>query len=583
MEEYEIDLRKVFLLLWNKKWIIIGLVIIAMLGAFIHGFILTDRTYKSNAEVLIIPPLYTEIEVSEIPPRTYMSIASSQITFQEIIEKLDLRNEEDEFITPRNLERMVDLEIVDEEDQEVISLVFEVTNTDPDLPSRIVNTWAEIFMEDVLEIRQAEIEEIANVITRRYEETEEKLDRTLDELREFQEKARLDRLEARKEAYKSQVKTNERELLSLARELEQKKAELDRIGLILSDMHDEDGTWLGDLTRADFSEMHPEMYEAVRNYRDFRETLFDFRKENDIKGKTALLDFHERELSSYRGQKSDLEQNYKQAKEQMEQIEIVLAKEHDRWELEKSLSEDVFWDRIFSPDEIEVLSQLVLTEETINPIYRSLRDQKASIEVELGTLPGQIEFYDSLIEETEEQINHLRQEILSLEEKEEEIQSDLGLYSSLYSQRQSDFEDLKDDFFALVIDLEKIEAEKVFLEGEQEEMEERLKELEEKYLDFELEKERLQRNLSEYESTYRRLSGRAEDARLAMAEQTSDVRFISEAVPPGEPVGRGTVLNMALAGVLAGMIGVFGVFFREFLKGDEKKEVATKEKAKKEE
>ena len=103
-------------------------------------------------------------------------------------------------------------------------------------------------------------------------------------------------------------------------------------------------------------------------------------------------------------------------------------------------------------------------------------------------------------------------------------------------------------------------------------MEERLTELEDQIWVFELEKEKLERQVSEYESTYRRLSGRAEDARLAMAEQTSDVRFISEAVPPGAPVGRGTALNMALAGVLAGFVGVFGVFFREFLKDDEEKE-----------
>ncbi len=583
MEEYEIDLRKVFLLLWNKKWIIIGLVIIAMLGAFIHGFILTDRTYESRAEVLIIPPLYTEIEVSEIPPPTYMSIASSQLTFQEIIEKLDLRDEENELIAPRSLERMVDLEIMDEEDQGVLALIFEATNTDPDLPSRIVNTWAEIFMEDVLEIRQAEIEDIANVITRRYEETEEKLDKTLEELRAFQEKARLDRLEARKEAYKSQVERNEEELLSLTRELGKKTAQLDRIGLILSDMQDEDGTWLGGLTNEEISEMRPEMYEAVKNYRGFREKLFSFRKENDIQAKTALLDFHETELSTYRGQKSELEQNYNLVKKQMEKIEKVLAREHDRWELEKSLSEDAFWDRIFSPDEIEVLSQLVLTEEIVNPIYSSLRDQKADLEVEFGALPGQIDYYDNIIEETEERISQIREEILTLEEQEEEIRSDLDLYSSLYSQRQSNFEDLKDEYFSLGVGIEKLETKKEFLKIEQEQIEESLDKLESQFWDFEIQEERLERKVSDYESTYKSLSRRAEDARLAMAEQTSDVRFISQAVPPGEPVGRGTVLNMALAGVLAGMIGVFGVFFREFLKGDEKKEQVTKETAKKEE
>ena len=48
-DEYEIDLREYIMLLWNKKWLIIGLVIIAMIAAWAVSSFIMEETYETDA------------------------------------------------------------------------------------------------------------------------------------------------------------------------------------------------------------------------------------------------------------------------------------------------------------------------------------------------------------------------------------------------------------------------------------------------------------------------------------------------------------------------------------------------------
>ncbi len=52
-EEYEIDLREYIMLLWNKKWLIIGLVVIAMVAAWAVSSFFMGETYETDATLRI--------------------------------------------------------------------------------------------------------------------------------------------------------------------------------------------------------------------------------------------------------------------------------------------------------------------------------------------------------------------------------------------------------------------------------------------------------------------------------------------------------------------------------------------------
>jgi uncharacterized protein involved in exopolysaccharide biosynthesis len=76
------------------------------------------------------------------------------------------------------------------------------------------------------------------------------------------------------------------------------------------------------------------------------------------------------------------------------------------------------------------------------------------------------------------------------------------------------------------------------------------------------------RNLAR--ETYQTLARKEDEARIATGVRDTEVRFAVPAVEPREPVSPKKRLNVAVAGALGLMVGVFGVFFIEFMEGEER-------------
>jgi uncharacterized protein involved in exopolysaccharide biosynthesis len=107
-------------------------------------------------------------------------------------------------------------------------------------------------------------------------------------------------------------------------------------------------------------------------------------------------------------------------------------------------------------------------------------------------------------------------------------------------------------------------------------IEERLTELEPEILDrqeelqqIRTEEERLQRAQDVSEETYMSLSRKLQEARIASQEHNGVLQVGSYASVPEQPASPNKTLNVAVAGALGLMVGVFGVFFIEFLEGED--------------
>jgi len=72
--------------------------------------------------------------------------------------------------------------------------------------------------------------------------------------------------------------------------------------------------------------------------------------------------------------------------------------------------------------------------------------------------------------------------------------------------------------------------------------------------------------------TYQTLARKEAEVQVATQVTDTEVRFAVPAVEPKEPVAPKKKLNIAIAGVLGLMVGVFGAFFIEFLEGGEEGE-----------
>jgi len=78
------------------------------------------------------------------------------------------------------------------------------------------------------------------------------------------------------------------------------------------------------------------------------------------------------------------------------------------------------------------------------------------------------------------------------------------------------------------------------------------------------EERRLQRELELAEEVYQTLSRKAEEARIAAQSEMGDVRLASRAAVPEKPVLPKKKLNVAVAGALGLITGVFGAFALEY-------------------
>ena len=578
-EMIEIDLKEGIRLLWKSKWFIGALIFIAMILAIVFTFMTEEVQYEARSELLLMPPRYTEIRVARISRGTYQNLARTDDLINRIIKELDLRDEEGELLSPDDIEdrmEIVPLTLPEEEfdigdDISDLSHLFRlsVTSSDPEEASQIANTWAELFTEDTLDIRRAETEEVFKVTERRFKEVKQRLNDAQDDLQDVKERVRLEQLRPLISSYRSNLSEAENKLLSYRQQLGEKEIELLHVEEILSEMEDEHGQWLWEDILGEGEFRREDMEEAVANYFKLRNELHEFEEKYDLTAKRRKLSFLTNLLSNRRNTLESLKAEYARVKADYEELNSVLADEPSRWRLERSLTDDSFWENVFSPEELEVLSEMVLETEQINSVYQRLRGERADKTVQINSLPEKIDYYEEEVVGLEAETEELRLYISELETEKSDIKDNLRTYRRFYSQWRSRFENFKKEYSDLDISLSELDKKVGFYTNRRDELKEELDEMEERLWKYETEKENIERDISSYEKTYERLMSRIEEARLAQAEQTSDVRFLSEAVPPGRTVGRGTTLNMIIAAFLAGIFGIFIVFFKEYIDMDE--------------
>ena len=188
-DEYEIDLREYIMLLWDNKFFIAGLVILAILIAFVYSTFMIEPVYQAKSTLLILTPRYTtSLEVESFSIDTYRNLATTDSLKQKIINDLDLRNENGERYSADELDNMMSIEILasEESDNGDAPLIeLRVKNKEPGLAADIANAWAENFISDSKEIRQNEVREVATVIQEQFKDTEEKLNNLKSDLLTF--------------------------------------------------------------------------------------------------------------------------------------------------------------------------------------------------------------------------------------------------------------------------------------------------------------------------------------------------------------------------------------------------------------
>ena len=564
------------MLLWRSKWFIIGLFIVAVLGAGVYSTSLTNPTYEARASLLIMPPTYTtSLDVSTLPVNTYENIALTDTIKQEVIDELDLKRSDGSSYTVANLENKMSFEVktkqVEERDnneREYPFFVMKVRGVDPKECSEIANVWANKFMKASEDIRKGEVKEVTEVIIQQFEDTEQELTKAREELKNFKKESRLSLKTKSLNIMEDKLSKYEDKYLSLKTELGSEQSKYQDILFQLNKM-EKNGEWTGELSKG----KEETLDNSKNDYLVAQEKLLEFRKNNNLDILKQKLSIKKSRLKNYQKKQKELEEKLNNIKIENKEISTLLENEPDKLELKRSLTNDSFWDKIFEPEEIEVLKDVSLTNEIMNPIYKQLKNEYINNKISVESIPDQIEYYEKEIQKEENELINLKNKLEEKEQEEKRLQSDLNNYKKLYENEASTYRSLVRDKLNSEIKIDSLKAQLDFYENEADNMEKDIKNLQDEIWDAEIKKEELTQRVNDIENTYSMLSEKVEEARLTEAQRSSDVKFIAEAVPPTQPLGSNTKLNVAIAGVLAIMLGVFIVFFKEFLKEDEKKEI----------
>jgi len=145
------------------------------------------------------------------------------------------------------------------------------------------------------------------------------------------------------------------------------------------------------------------------------------------------------------------------------------------------------------------------------------------------------------------------------------LQANLAAAKSVYDALQDQYLQLTQERATLISQIDLLRGELAAAREALEEQEEVLRAAESEVLRLSLQDERLARNVELMAATYRSLAQQVGAARLTELTATGDVRFLSPAVVPSRPSGPRHLLNVAVAAVLAGFVGVLVVFMKNAL------------------
>lgn len=233
MEEYEIDLRDYLRVIWEKKFLIVGIFLVSVIAAGAFSA-LQEPHYVTSTTLLITPTITEELEKEQqgefpLSTETYRQMAMANDILREIIDKNQLKNARGEPISVGSLRGRMTASVQMKEDGQSGSLPLlsmTVTGTDPQEIKAIAGTWNTLFKEKYTSLLSSRTARSYEFISERFEEIEGELTGLERKRQEYLEEHPLESLKTEKEVLKSTYNTQLNLLQQKRRQLHEKKSRL---------------------------------------------------------------------------------------------------------------------------------------------------------------------------------------------------------------------------------------------------------------------------------------------------------------------------------------------------------------------
>ncbi|MBS3793245.1 hypothetical protein KGY77_11460 [Candidatus Bipolaricaulota bacterium] len=524
--EYEVDLRDYIKVIWNQKWLIIAVTVLAVLLA--GGYSLRQpATYETRSTLMMTPRVSEQLVEKEgglssvrLPTLAYKRAALASDLLEQIVTELELTDADGELISASSLRNRLEitLEDTDAPEGEFPVVTLTVRGREPEKIKQIANTWAQLFQQRTTEIFASETVRTFQFISERFREVEQDLNSLEEEKQRYKEENPLTSMEVQL-AYLEEAHP---EVLS---ELRQKRGELARKQARLTELESE------------FESFRPlesiEIEEQKSQFRTLLSRLEDKRRE-----------LYQKELK-------------------FPHLQEVLEEEDQFLELQRAPSTEAFWSLVgtdLSQEQLADLPDLTVREEVENQLYFSLRSELNQTKVDIRTLQEEIP-------RIEEELGRTRKTIKEALDRIKVTDSQRESYRDKVWQEMSN---LRTEVITLENEVSSLEETATKLESE-------IKDKEAQIDQVQLKLDQYDRDMNRLKDSYKALSDNLEEARISKEEEETSVRIMEEAVAPERPLATNTKQNVAVAGVLGLFLGTLGAFFRNYMKEYEQEEEVEEE------
>jgi len=559
--EDEINLMDYFQIIVKRRKLIIGTFLIAVIVTAILSLLL-PKVYQASASVMIMP---SKIQSALSPSKIFLNskktktgayvaqrpaisilthkiLLKSNAVLERVINRLKLEGKWDKNLTLEGLYRKLDVE--DTEETNILQLA--VKDKDPGTAEDIANIWADEYVKYSLEIITGELKGSGKFIEDQFKLVGGSLIKAEQAVKDFDVKEQLLLTEIELKENSSQLKAHYAKVHELDFKLQEKKRQLMKVDADIAAMT-KDGTWLGafnvqklgqeyfvDETLSDEQNvLRQKVLMARQNLENNRKKVENFINDSKIMLLRAEVERKKTNLVNDKVRLAQIRQLGESTKANLNSRVNLDMLRNRQGPIAENLSESTVWELLsltsgynfFETRGQSLSSKLKQQEKEWVALENSVfadNNRLKTLNENLNMAQANYDFFYGRLKTAQSQKNSLETEIAKIE------------FTLSYSKE-------------MVKRLEaKVKTLKVAINAKRTKLTE------------------LNRQLDIAKKGYATLASKIEGARIAKAMELGEVKAVSMAFKPDEPVGPKKKRMVALAGIASLVLGIFMAFCLEF-------------------
>ena len=640
----EIDLIELIEAFRRSKWLILGgsLLCASAMGIWTY---FTPRQYASESLILVSPPIVksgtneedgaqiSEIVLSSLDPSTYKVLAKSDelifVLADTLRNKLSndmliaIGEQTDTYSLASNLMKDLEVQLLQDTGQlnersDTPLLLFRYQSSKKSLPSLVVNTWSELFLQRNQGLSSNITDSFYGNVVRQYEQAKENLEQKEDELAKLNTvSSKLKRIQKETAIKSARLDATLEKYHNAQASLEEKSQEYKYVKNALKQT-ESNGRWLGflhpDSLNTKNEDKESPRYNLITLVKDIDSLSRDstlirvvisreklemdskhrvekglFEKETEFTLKQIRSIVVDSVLTESRSYKAKAKEKIDFLNAKRKSFKKTLATQEKFFITRKAITDNALWENTSDNERIsqsaqQALSNTRLVSEQINPAYATTSDSLSHYSSKLYLLVDQVNLIDSRLDSLQNisvtlheelaKSRHIEQELYKRIENEKSqwnnrrkrvtysVETNLKIKRDAFEMHREQYVELQYRKAELEIEINELSLSTSYFSNNYLSWREELSTLSVQLDSLDLMRRRIERDASVYEESFDRISKMKEEARIARDQAAGDIQVVSSA-QISTPQSKGTVRVALLVGAVYFLLCTLMIFTRQ--------------------